>query len=81
MKITVINEGTDIAYGIGCSIRLKSNNYIVDESSAYFGYLKENESKTEEALFIKIEDSSEYSYIEMHLYWYDEEGYYYDERR
>jgi len=34
MEITVVNGGAGTAYGIECSIRLKSNNYIVDESSA-----------------------------------------------
>lgn len=47
----------------------------------YFGYLKRYESKTEKALFVKVKDCSEYSYSEIILSWYDEDGYYYEERQ
>ena len=82
MQITVVNDGDGpTAYNIGCSIRLKYGDYIVDESSAYFGYLNENESKTEEAIFTKIKDSYEYSYMEINLYWYDADSNYYQENQ
>jgi hypothetical protein len=82
LQITVVNNGDGpTAYNIGCSVRLKYGDYIVDESSAYFGYLNSNESKTEEAIFTKVKSSYDYSYMEINLYWYDADGDYYQENQ
>ncbi len=77
-KITVQNVGSGAtAYNIGCEIRLKKGNFIVDQSTAYFGYLKEGESTSGEADFYSITNLYEYSTEEITLYWYDsQDGYY-----
>ncbi len=80
MTITVENDGDGpTAFDIGCAVRLKSGNYIADESTAYFGYLEINESKTEEIWFTKVKEEDDFVNTEIVLFWYDAEGTYYFE--
>ena len=80
MTITVENNGDGpTAFDIGCAVRLKSGNYIADESTAYFGYLEINESKTEQIRFTKVKEEDDFVNTDIVLFWYDAEGTYYCE--
>lgn len=75
MEFVVENDGDgDVANNIHVSVKLKKGNFIVDESLTYFGSLKKGESKSEKARFSKLESASDYTSIEVELYWEDSYG-------
>lgn len=82
MDITVKNNGDGpTAYDIGCYIKLKKGNHVVDEGGASFGTLYDRESKTERALFTKLRNASDYTTMEVTLYWYDANEHYYSTKK
>ncbi len=76
--ITVENTGDGAtAESVGCTIKLKKGNTIIDRGYAYFGSLNPGESAIDEAWFTEIQYQSEYDTYEIILYWYDANGGYY----
>lgn len=66
--MTVENNGEGAtAYDVGCIIKLKTGNTIIETSSAYFGTLKSGEAAIGVAAFSRIEKPSEYGYAEYKL--------------
>lgn len=77
--MSVENTGSkNTAYSVGCSIKLKRGNTIIDRSVVGFGTLQPGEAAINEAWFSRIEKHSEYDHAEYTLYWYDAEGGYYE---
>lgn len=80
IAMTVRNTGSNsTAYYVGCSIKLKRGNTIIDRGVAYFWTLRPGEAAIDEARFYRIEKHSEYDRVEYTLYWYDAEDGYYEE--
>jgi hypothetical protein len=77
MKVENTGSGAT-AYDVGCIIKLKTGNTIIETSSAHFGTLKSGEAALDEVRFSRIEKHNEYGYAEYKLYWYDAEGGYYE---
>ena len=76
--ITVKNTGDGAtAENIGCEIKLKKDNTIIETDYAGFGSLNPGESAIGEAWFTRITNNSQYDYYEIILYWYDANGGYY----
>jgi hypothetical protein len=75
--MTVQNTDRATASNVGCEIRLKRGNIVIETSGAGFGTLKEGEAAIGEARFPRIEKHTEYDFAEYTLYWYDAEGGYY----
>ncbi len=79
MTITVINDGDGpTAYHVGCILRLKNGNHILDDGLALFGTLYNGESRSDEIWFSDLKESDKISSKEILLYWYDAEGNYYE---
>lgn len=77
--MTVQNTGSkSTAYNVGCEIKLKRGNTIIDRSGAGFGTLRPGEAAIDEAWFTRIEKHSEYDRAKITLFWYDAEGGYYE---
>jgi len=80
MTVTVVNRGDGpTAFSIGCYVKLKNGNYILDDGCAGFGTLLDGESRSEEIKFFDLEKSDYITSREITLYWYDAEGIYYYE--
>jgi hypothetical protein len=75
--ITVKNNGEATAYDVGCSIKLKNGNTIIDWGNADFGTLESGESAIAEAWFTEITKQTDYQSYQMTLYWYDADNGYY----
>jgi hypothetical protein len=78
--MTVQNTGDRAtACNIGCEIRLKRGNLVIETRTAGFGTLKPGEAAIGEAWFTRIEKHTEYNFAEYTLFWYDaQDGYYED---
>ncbi len=77
--MAVENTGSkSTAYDVGCYIKLKLGNTIIDWGSTSFGTLRPGEAAINEAWFTKIEKHSEYDRAEFTLFWYDADGGYYE---
>ncbi|MGH7495591.1 MAG: hypothetical protein ACREOO_24795 [bacterium] len=80
IAMTVENVGDGAtAYNVGCGIKLKRGNTIIESSSAIFGTLRAGEAAIDEVWFSRIEKHNEYHLAEYTLYWYDAEDGYYEE--
>lgn len=80
MEITVTNDGPGpTAYKVGCYVRLKKANQVIDEDNVLFGTLAKGKTATQEAWFPDLSSSSSYENIETELYWYDLNDNYYTE--
>lgn len=76
--ITAENTGDGAtAENVGCTVKLKIGNTIIDRGSAYFGSLNPGESAIDEAWFSHITNQNEYDSYEITLFWYDANGAYY----
>ena len=79
IKVRVQNTGEGpTAYNIGCYIKLKQGDFIVDQNGCGFGTLREGESVEYSVYFSKAKSSNDYSYMEVKLYWYDAQNKYYN---
>lgn len=79
LSITVINDGGGpTAMHVGCYVRLKNGNHILQDGIASFGTLYDGESRTDEIWFSGLEKTDIITSIEYVLYWYDAEGNYYE---
>jgi hypothetical protein len=79
MTITVINDGDGpTAMHVGCYVRLKNGNYILEDGIALFGTLYNGESRTDEIWFSGLEETDIINSKEITLYWYDAENNYYE---
>ena len=81
MSIKVVNNGDGpTAFSVNCYVKLKKGELILDDGSAYFGTLKEGESREEDVIFFDLEEADVINHKEIILSWYDaEEGFYYEE--
>jgi len=77
-KVTVQNDGGGAtAYNVGCTIKLKNGNYIVESETGFFGTLQSGESTSDAVWFTNIKTKSDYQSSEIQLYWWDSQGDYY----
>jgi hypothetical protein len=69
--MTAKNRSWDLtAYQVGCEIKLKNGNTILERQQIYFGSLDPNESAIGEAWFTTITSHHEYERLEYTLVWY-----------
>ena len=77
--ITVINNGDGpTAYHVGCIVRLKNGNHILDDGLASFGTLFEGETRSDEIWFSGLKKTDVIEKKTIMLYWYDAEDNYYE---
>ena len=77
--VTVKNDGGggSTAYNVGCMVKLKNGNYIVETETGYFGTLGDGESTSDEILFSNIKTKADYQTMDINFYWWDsQDGYY-----
>ena len=78
MSVTIKNNGDGpTAFDVGCYIKLKNGNLILDDGYGDFGTLDEGEAREEGIRFYDLEESDKIGYMEIVIYWYDAEGDFY----
>ena len=79
MTITVINDGDGpTAMHVGCYVRLKNGNHILEDGLASFGTLYQGESRSDKIWFSNLDETDIITEKEIILYWYDAEENYYE---
>lgn len=76
--ITVRNTSDATVFNVGCSVKLKNGNTIIDRGTGSFGSLDPEESAVDEVWFTEITTEADYQSYEITLFWYDENGQYYE---